>query len=64
LINWKEDIAFLKNELSKKHINLFFQLNKPTFEDELDKLSLTADKMSNIDGIRINDYEVNFKTQL
>jgi hypothetical protein len=50
-INWQEDIDFLKNEIPKKHVNFFFQLNKQSFEDELEQLSAKANTMSDIDVV-------------
>jgi hypothetical protein len=46
---WKEDVAFLKNELPKKHVNFFFQLEQKKFETELDALSLKIDEMNDVD---------------
>jgi hypothetical protein len=36
---WKSDIEFLKKELPERHKNLFFAVDKETFESKLDKLS-------------------------
>ncbi|MDB4334966.1 S41 family peptidase [bacterium] len=36
--NWKVDIEFLKKELPKKHIDLFYKLDKKTFENELNEI--------------------------
>ncbi len=36
---WKNDIEFLKKELPRRHKNLFFAVDKKTFESKLDKLS-------------------------
>ena len=45
---WKEDIAFLKSELPKKHVNLFFHLEQKEFEANLDALSLKVDEMKDV----------------
>ncbi len=36
--DWTTDINFLKSELQKKHINLFFKLPKKDFEKEIDNI--------------------------
>jgi hypothetical protein len=38
---WKSDIEYLKAELPKRHKNLFFKIDKTTFEGKLDELSNT-----------------------
>ena len=46
---WKEDIAFLKSELPKKHVNLFFQLEQKEFDTDLDALSMKINEMNEVD---------------
>ena len=36
---WKSDIEYLKTELPKRHKDLFFRIDKTTFEGKLDELS-------------------------
>ncbi|GHT75321.1 hypothetical protein AGMMS50262_10280 [Bacteroidia bacterium] len=70
--NWKEDIAFLKTELPQKHKNLFFQLDRQSFEESLDKLSAKTDTMNNMDVLlslqqilaKVGDSHTNLKYQL
>lgn len=38
---WKSDIEYLKSELPKRHKNLFFKIDKTTFEGKLDELGNT-----------------------
>ncbi len=37
--DWKKDLTFLKEELPQKHKNLFFQMDRQTFEQEVDALA-------------------------
>ncbi len=50
-VTWKSDIDFLKTELAQKHVNLFFQFDRESFEQELDVLAQKADGMQNIDVV-------------
>ena len=52
---WKEDIEFLKTELPKRHIDLFFSVSQDEFENKLDKIA------SNIQNLA--DYEITLKLQ-
>jgi hypothetical protein len=38
---WKSDIEYLRSELPKRHKNLFFKIDKTTFERKVDELSNT-----------------------
>ncbi len=44
----KEDILFLKNELPKKHINLFHHITEEEFNNLFDQLAEKVDTMGNI----------------
>ncbi len=41
---WKNDIEYLKTELPKRHKDLFFRIDKTTFEGKLDELSNSLSK--------------------
>lgn len=46
---WKEDINFLRENLSKKHYNLFFKRDKMQFDKDLDKIISQSDKLSDLE---------------
>jgi len=48
-IDWKEDIDFLKKELPKRHKNLFFKISKSDFENQLEKIKIQNDSLSNFE---------------
>lgn len=52
---WIEDIEFLKTELPKKHVDLFFSVPQDEFDNRLTKI------ISNIDYLA--DYEITLKLQ-
>jgi hypothetical protein len=54
-INWQTDIAYLKNELPKKHKDLFFKYSKAEFEN---KLNLLVEQLGTV-----KDFEVVVKLQ-
>ncbi len=39
---WKEDIEYLREELPKKHIDLFYNITSDEFNDSIDKIILNA----------------------
>ena len=43
---WKEDINFLRENLSKKHCNLFFKRDKVLFDRDLDNLVSQTSNLS------------------
>ena len=45
-IDWNEDIEFLRNELPKRHIKLFFKKSKKDFNKGLDIIKLQKDSLS------------------
>ena len=46
---WKEDINFLRENLSKKHYNLFFKREKPQFDKDLDNLISKTKTISDLE---------------
>ena len=46
---WKEDINFLRENLSKKHYNLFFKRDKVLFDRDLDNLISQSGKLSDLE---------------
>lgn len=48
-IDWKKDIAFLKEELPHKHIDLFVQKRRDFFEKGLDRAAALQGKASDLD---------------
>ncbi len=46
---WKEDINFLRENLSKKHCNLFFKRDKVLFDRDLDNLVSQTSNLSDLE---------------
>lgn len=46
--DWREDIEFLKKELPQKHIHLFHQLDKSTFDNDLDAIVNQIDDLDDL----------------
>ena len=46
---WKEDINFLRENLSKKHCNLFFKRDKVLFDRDLDNLVSRTSNLSDLE---------------
>lgn len=46
-VDWNKDLEYLKKELPKKHVNLFFRLAEEDFNREIDKLIDRASYMNN-----------------
>ena len=45
-LNWKKDLLYLKQELPKKHKNLFFKLSKAEFDQAIDQIISNGDTLS------------------
>jgi hypothetical protein len=53
--NWQDDIKYLKNELPKRHKDLFFSMSKKEFKTRLDNLSGEVNELT--------DFEICMKLQ-
>jgi hypothetical protein len=51
-IDWVSDLEYIKNELPKKHYNLFFQLSEIEFNKQVDRL---IDSVPNLTTYEILD---------
>ena len=47
-IDWKSDIEFLKNELPKRHKNLFFKYSREDFYSSLDQLKVECSMLTDL----------------
>ena len=46
---WRQDVAYFARELPARHNNLFFQLSKADFEQQINRLSDAADTATDIE---------------
>lgn len=59
--DWEKDLDYLKTELPKKHIDLFFKQDKTSFESEIDELKKQANKLSDFEmAIKLQQLMVKF----
>lgn len=54
---WEKDLSYMQKALPKKHVNLFFKINEKQFNDEIDNLKNSVDKL-NDDEITAGIYKI------